>query len=126
MSISTHINEYTFVPDFLSEVSAYNGTDIEAVNQFLRGISPADKFDDDYDMGKGCNDPQFTIKVIDDSMDDYVEENYLHINLPSREDADELAYLLNGTVTFDGTAKPKKKPTAKTKKPTKKLTGKAK
>ena len=112
MSISTHINEYTSVPDFLSEVSAYDGTDTEAVEKFLRGIYPDDSCDDDYDMDKGCNDPKFTIKVIDNSMDDYVEENYLDIHLPSRKHADELASMLNGTVTFDG-SKPKKKPKAK-------------
>lgn len=107
MSISTHINEYISVADFLEEVSAYDGTDIEAVEQFLRGIYPDDSSDDDYDMDKGCNDPKFTIKVIDNAVDDYVEENYLHIHLPSRKDADELASMLNGTVTVDG-SKPKK------------------
>jgi len=115
MSISTHINEYTSVPDFLSEVSAYDGTDTEAVEQFLRGFYPDDSSDDGYDMDKGLDDPKFTIKVIDNSMDDYVEENYLTINLPSRKDADELAYMLNGTVTFDS-SKPKQ-PKAKKHKP---------
>ena len=115
MSISTHINEYTSMPDFLSEVSAYDGTDTEAVERFLRGFYPDDSSDDGYDMDKGLDDPKFTIKVIDNSMDDYVEENYLTINLPSRKDADELASMLNGTVTFDS-SKPKQ-PKAKKRKP---------
>ena len=115
MSISTHINEYTSVSDFLSEVSAYDGTDTEAVEQFLRGFYPDDSSDDGYDMDKGLDDPKFTIKVIDNSMDDYVEENYLTINLPSRKEADELASMLNGTVTFDS-SKPKQ-PKAKKRKP---------
>lgn len=114
MSISTHINEYTSVSDFLSEVSAYDGTDTEAVEQFLRGFYPDDSSDDGYDMDKGLDDPKFTIKVIDNSMDDYVEENYLTIHLPSRKDADELASMLNGTVTFDS-SKPKQ-PKAKKRK----------
>lgn len=107
MSISTHINKYISVFKFLLEVSAYDGTDTEAVEKFLRGIYPDDNCDDDYDMDKGCNDPKFIIKVIDNSMDDYVEENYLTIHLPSRKHADELASMLNGTVTFDSTEKPK-------------------
>ena len=109
MCISTHINEYTTMSDFLADVSAYDGTDIEAVVKFLRGIYPDDSFDgdDDYDLDKGIDDPLFTIKVIDNSMDDYVEENYLRIHLPSRDAADELASLLNGTVTYDSTEKTK-------------------
>lgn len=107
MSISTHINKYNSISNFLLEVSAYDGTDTEAVEKFLRGIYPDDSCDYDYDMDKGLDDPQFTIKVIDNSMDEYVEENYLTINLPSRKEADELASMLNGTVTFDSTEKPK-------------------
>ena len=97
---------------FLLEVSAYDGTDTEAVEKFLCGIYPDDSCDDDYDMDKGLDDPEFTIMVIDNSMDDYVEENYLNIHLPSRKHADELASMLNGAVTFDG-SKPKKNPKAK-------------
>ena len=110
MSISTHVNEYNNVAEFLANVSAYDGTDIPAVKKFLHGIYPDDSAKDntEYDMDKGANDPEFKIKVIDNSMDEYYEENYLKIHLPSRDDADELAYLLNGTVTYDGT-KPKKK-----------------
>lgn len=115
MSISTHINEYTSVSDFLSDVSAYDGTDIEAVEKFLRETYPDDNSADDYDMDKGSNDPQFTIKVIDNSMDDYAEENLLRIHLPSRKAADELADMLNGTVTYDGSKKPKAKKAKKRK-----------
>lgn len=114
MSISTHINEYISVFNFLLDVSAYNDTDIESVGRFLHGIYPDDSGDEDeYDMDKGLDDPQFTIKVIDNSIDEYLEVNYLKVHLPSRKDADELADLLNGTVTYDG-SKPKKAKKCKT------------
>lgn len=107
MSVNSHIHEYdsSEVDTFLSECGC-RLSDIEAAEKFLHGIYPDDcepEDDSAYDMDKGQNDPLFTIQVNDNSMDDYYEENYLKIHLPSREKADELADILGGTVTKDGT-----------------------
>ena len=107
MSVNSHIHEYdsSEVDTFLSECGC-RLSDIEAAEKFLHGIYPDDSDPDDesaYDMDKGKDDPEFKIQVNDNSMDDYYEENYLKIHLPNRDAADELAAILGGTVTQDGT-----------------------
>ena len=107
MSVNSHIHEYddTEVDSFLSECGC-RLSDSEAAEKFLHGIYPDDSDPDDdsaYDMDKGENDPVFTIKVVDNSMDDYYEENYLKIHLPNRDAADELAAIVGGDVVDDET-----------------------
>lgn len=101
MSITTHVNEYYDVEEFLGNVAVYNGTDNDEVRRFLASIYPGEDFPEDdqsFDMDKGADDPGFKIKVIDNSNEEYYEENFLYVSLPSRDKADELADLLDGKV----------------------------
>lgn len=100
MSISTHTNEYDNIDNFLEDVVT-RLADEEAARKFLHERYPDDTDPDNdtaYDMDKGENDPVFKIKVVDNSMDDYYEENYLKIHLPNRDAADELAAIVGGDV----------------------------
>ena len=106
MSVNSHIHEYddSEVDSFLSECGC-RLSDSEAAEKFLHGIYPDDLAEPDdesaYDMDKGENDPVFKIKVVDNSMDDYYEENCLKIHLPNRDAADELAAIVGGDVVDD-------------------------
>lgn len=110
MSVDTHVNEYDAQYDmegFLDNAIDRAVTCDEA-RKFLHEIYPSDDEDEledetSYDMDKAANDPKFVILCKDNSIADFYEENYLTIHLPSREKADELADILCGTVTKDGT-----------------------
>lgn len=109
MSVDTHVNEYDAQYDM--EGFLDNAIDrVETVakaRKFLNELYPSDddelEDETDYDMDKAANDPKFVILCKDNSIADFYEENYLTIHLPSREKADELASILGGYVTKDGT-----------------------
>lgn len=112
MSVDTHVNEYDAQYDmdgFLDNAIDRAETGDEA-RKFLHKLYPSDdddgKLEDEtsYDMDKAAKDPTFVILCKDNSIADFYEENYLTIHLPSREKADELADILDGTVTEDHSA----------------------
>lgn len=112
MSVDTHVNEYDAQYDmdgFLDNAIDRAETGDE-VRKFLHKLYPSDdddgKLEDEtsYDMDKAVKDTKFVILCKDNSIADFYEENYLTIHLPSREKADELADILDGTVTEDHSA----------------------
>ena len=109
MSIDTHVNEYVALYDmegFLNNAIDRAETGDDA-RKFLHDLYPSDDDLEDetsYDMDKAKNDPEFVILCKDNSIADFYEENYLTIHLPSREKADELADILDGTVVEDYSA----------------------
>lgn len=108
MSVDTHVNEYVALYDmegFLNNAIDRAETGDDA-RKFLHDLYPSDDDLEDetsYDMDKAKNDPKFVILCKDNSIEDFYEENYLTIHLPNREKADELASILGGYVTKDGT-----------------------
>ena len=98
MAQTIHITEYTGIDDVLQHFSG-EPLDEEVTEFFKRFYADGDG---DIDSSLALNDPEFTISV-DDSLEscDYYAENRYTVNLPSRNDADELAYILNGKVMED-------------------------
>ena len=68
MAISTHINEYDDVNEFIENVSAYDGTDVGGVYDFLGERYPDETGNDDFDMDKAEDDPKFIIRVRDNTI----------------------------------------------------------
>jgi hypothetical protein len=99
MSATTHVNEYDGIDEVLEHFAAeYDSEDI--TNFFLQYYAGDDG---DVDSSKAKGNPEFTITVEDgDERCDYYEENRYTVPLPNRDAADELAYLLDGKVTSDG------------------------
>ena len=106
MSVDTHVNEYDAEYDmegFLCNAIGRANTNDNA-RRFLHELYPSDDDTEDetsYDLDKADNDPEFVILCKDNSIEDFYEENRLTIRLPSREKADELADILDGTVVED-------------------------
>ena len=99
MSATTHVHEYYGIDEVLEHFAAeYESEDI--TNFFLQYYAGDDG---DVDSSKAKGNPEFTITVESgDERCDYYEENRYTVPLPNREAADELAYLLDGKVTSDG------------------------
>lgn len=99
MSATTHVHEYYGIDEVLEHFAAeYESEDI--TNFFLQYYAGDDG---DVDSSKAKGNPEFTITVESgDERCDYYEENRYTVPLPSRDAADELAYLLDGKVTCDG------------------------
>lgn len=56
-----------------------------------------DYVDDAFDEGQATNDPEFTIKIEGgDERADYYTEDIFYVHLPSKEAAEELAYIIDG------------------------------
>jgi hypothetical protein len=99
MSATTHVHEYDGIDEVLEHFAEeYDSEDI--TNFFLQYYAGDDG---DVDSSKAKGNPEFTITVESgDERCDYYEENRYTVPLPSRDAADELAYLLDGKVTSDG------------------------
>jgi len=99
MSATTHVHEYDGIDEVLEHFAAeYDSEDI--TNFFLQYYAGDDG---DVDSSKAKGNPEFTITVESgDERCDYYEENRYTVPLPNRDAADELAYLLDGKVTSDG------------------------
>jgi len=99
MSATTHVHEYYGIDEVLEHFAEeYESEDI--TNFFLQYYAGDDG---DVDSSKAKGNPEFTITVESgDERCDYYEENRYTVPLPSRDAADELAYLLDGKVTSDG------------------------
>jgi hypothetical protein len=99
MSATTHVHEYDGIDEVLEHFAAeYDSEDI--TNFFLQYYAGDDG---DVDSSKVKGNPEFTITVESgDERCDYYEENRYTVPLPNRDAADELAYLLDGKVTSDG------------------------
>lgn len=99
MSATTHVHEYDGIDEVLEHFAAeYDSEDI--TNFFLQYYAGDDG---EVDSSKAKGNPEFTITVESgDERCDYYEENRYTVPLPNREVADELAYLLDGKVTSDG------------------------
>jgi hypothetical protein len=99
MSATTHVHEYYGIDEVLEHFAAeYDSEDI--TNFFLQYYAGDDG---DVDSSKAKGNPEFTITVESgDERCDYYEENRYTVPLPNRDAADELAYLLDGKVTSDG------------------------
>lgn len=99
MSATTHVHEYDGIDEVLEHFAAeYDSEDI--TNFFLQYYAGDDG---EVDSSKAKGNPEFTITVESgDERCDYYEENRYTVPLPNREAADELAYLLDGKVTSDG------------------------
>ena len=102
MACTTDINDHWYVSDLLDYADSEYGI-ADDVRELLGKYYDAD---DDGDFGDdiGKDDPEFTIKVEGgDERCGYYSEDIFHVHLPSREVADELADILGGKVTADGT-----------------------
>lgn len=99
MSATTHVHEYYGIDEVLEHFAdEYESEDI--TNFFLQYYAGDDG---DVDSSKAKGNPEFTITVESgDERCDYYEENRYTVKLPNRDAADELAYLLDGKVTSDG------------------------
>ncbi len=99
MSATTHVHEYCGIDEVLEHFAAeYESEDI--TNFFLQYYAGDDG---DVDTSKADGNPEFTITVESgDERCDYYEENRYTVKLPNRDAADELADLLDGKVTYDG------------------------
>ena len=100
MAISTHTNEYDDVDSFLGD-AVTRLSDSDAARKFLHERYPDDTEPEDdtaFDMDKAVNDPNFVIEVDDNSFDDFYEQNFLFIHLPNKDDAEEFASIVGGTV----------------------------
>jgi hypothetical protein len=99
MSATTHVHEYYGIDEVLEHFAEeYESEDI--TNFFLQYYAGDDG---DVDSSKAKGNPEFTITVESgDERCDYYEENRYTVPLPNRDAADELAYLLDGKVTSDG------------------------
>ena len=98
MAQTVNITTYEGIDEVLQH---FSGEPIfDEVNEFFARFY-ADG-DGDIDSSLALDDPEFTISV-DDSLEscDYYAENRYRINLPSRDDADELAGILDGKVLED-------------------------
>ena len=106
MSINTNVREYEpYDTDWLNQIYDLDSKDVEAVEHFFHDLYPDDDDDADYayDLSKGSGDPTWTIKVVESGSDDDGWVHYIKVRLPDRDQADELAYLINGTVQPEGT-----------------------
>ena len=99
MSATTHVHEYYGIDEVLEHfASEFESEDI--TNFFLQYYAGDDG---DVDSSKAIDDPEYTITVeTGDERCDYYEENRYTVPLPNRDAADELAALLDGKVTSDG------------------------
>lgn len=99
MSATTHVHEYYGIDEVLEHFAAeFEAEDI--TNFFLQYYAGDDG---DVDSSKANGNPEFTITVESgDERCDYYEENRYIVPLPNRDAADELADLLDGKVTRDG------------------------
>ena len=99
MSATTHVHEYYGIDEVLEHFAAeYESEDI--TNFFLQYYAGDDG---EVDTSKADGNPEFTITVESgDERCDYYEENRYTVKLPNRDAADELASLLDGKVTSDG------------------------
>ena len=100
MSATTHVHEYYGIDEVLEHFAEeFESEDI--TNFFLQYYAGDDG---EVDSSKADGNPAFTITVEGgDERCDYYKENRYTVPLPNRDAADELASLLDGTVTSDGT-----------------------
>lgn len=99
MSATTHVHEYYGIDEVLEHFAEeFESEDI--TNFFLQYYAGDDG---EVDSSKADGNPEFTITAESgDERCDYYEENRYTVPLPNRDAADELAYLLDGKVTSDG------------------------
>lgn len=99
MSATTHVHEYYGIDEVLEHFAEeFESEDI--TNFFLQYYAGDDG---EVDSSKAKGNPEFTITAESgDERCDYYEENRYTVPLPNRDAADELAYLLDGKVTSDG------------------------
>lgn len=95
MAQTVHITTYEGIDEVLQHFSGEPVFD-EVNELFARYYADGDG---DIDSSLALADPEFTISV-DDSIEscDFYAENRFIVNLPSRDDADELADILDGKV----------------------------
>jgi hypothetical protein len=99
MSATTHVHEYYGIDEVLEHFEAE--FEAEDITNFFLQYYAGDDGDVDSSMANGH--PEFTITVESgDERCDYYEENRYTVPLPNRDAADELADLLGGKVTRDG------------------------
>ena len=99
MSATTHVHEYYGIDEVLEHFAEEFQSE-EITNFFLQYYAGDDG---DVDSSKAKGNPEFTITVEGgDERCDYYEETRYTVPLPNRDAADELAALLDGKVTRDG------------------------
>lgn len=99
MSATTHVHEYYGIDEVLEHFAEEFQSE-EITNFFLQYYAGDDG---DVDSSKAKGNPEFTITVESgDERCDYYEETRYTVPLPNRDAADELAALLDGKVTRDG------------------------
>ena len=99
MSATTHVHEYNGIDEVLEHFAAEFESE-EITNFFLQYYAGDDG---DVDSSKAKGNPEYTVTVESgDERCDYYEENRYTVPLPNRDAADELAYILDGKVTRDG------------------------
>ena len=99
MSATTHVHEYYGIDEVLEHFAEEFQSE-EITNFFLQYYAGDDG---DVDSSKAKGNPEYTITVESgDERCDYYEENRYTVPLPNRDAADELAALLDGKVTRDG------------------------
>ena len=99
MSATTHVHEYYGIDEVLEHFA--DEFESEDITNFFLQYYAGD--DGDVDTSKAIGNPEYTITVEGgDERSDYYEETRYTVPLPNRDAADELAALLDGKVTSDG------------------------
>lgn len=109
MAYKTDVTDHWYFSDLLEYAEKEYGIE-DDIRELLRKCYPPDangELDDsDFDDSLGVTDPEFVIKIEGgDERCNYYSEDYFHVHLPNREAADELADILGGEITSDGTVK---------------------
>lgn len=101
MAATTHVNEYYGNEEVMTSFEAE--WNFDEICDFFYERQGDGKGNFDWDKFNSC--PEFTITVEGgDERCDFYEENRYTVRLPSREEAEELASLIGGKLTSDGTA----------------------
>ena len=103
MAYKTNVTDHWYFSELLEYADDAYGI-ADDVRELLGRHYKAD--DDEFDDDLGKDDPEFTIKVEGgDERCDFYSEDFFHVHLPNRDAADELADILGGEITSDGTVK---------------------
>ena len=102
MAFNTNVTDHWDFNELLEYADDQYGI-ADDVRELLGKHYEADE-DGEFGDDLGKDDPEFVIKVEGgDERCGYFSEDIFHVHLPNREAADELADILGGKVTEDGT-----------------------
>lgn len=101
MAFNTEVTDHWDFSELLEYADDQYGISDDVRELLGRHYEADENGDFDDDLGK--DDPEFVIKLEGgDERCGYYSEDFFHVHLPNREAADELADILGGKVTSDG------------------------